>query len=364
MQGVGWRIGHIGSIDVHVDPSFAIIALLFTSNLWVVYADPTRFPGIGAGSAVALAVLAAVLFFASILGHELAHAGMSRLRGIEVLGIVLYMFGGATYARMDDRGPGDEFLTTVVGPIASAVIGGAFLLLHGSGALPGPIDVTFDYLGRLNLALAVFNVLPAFPLDGGRLVRSGLWKLTGSLGTATTISARIGQGFGLALIALAIVEAGLRQNYDWLWSGLIGFMIFQAAAGAIRDGRRRRVLETTQVRELMSPPPPAVPGDMTVGEALERFLIGHEREAFPVMEHGSLIGFVSLTTAGDATPERPVREAMVRPDAAVVAGPDDPMSSVMQRLSESGGTVVVVIDGGRLVGVVEDTDYDRLLRRR
>src|SRR5438093_11749384 len=161
MQGRGWRIARIWGVDVRVDPSLAIIAILLVSYLWSLFLEPGRFPGLSTAAGVGFAVLTTVLFLASILGHELAHAAMSKARGIPVLGITLYMFGGATYAKVEDERPVDEFLTTVVGPATSAAIGAGFLLLHTAGRtwLPGPFDLMFEYLGRTNLWLAAFNLV-------------------------------------------------------------------------------------------------------------------------------------------------------------------------------------------------------------
>jgi Zn-dependent protease len=365
MQGRGWRIGRIGGVDVRVDPSWAIIALLLTSYLWSLYSEPGRFPDLATAAAIGLSLLTAALFFLSILGHELAHAGMSKLRAIPVDGITLYMFGGATHTTAEARGPSDEFLITVVGPVTSAIIGVAFLFLHslGSSASPAPFDVMFQYLGRTNILLALFNLLPGFPLDGGRVLRSGIWLVTGSLATATSISARIGQALGAVMIAVGVIFGLSRQDYGILWLGLIGWILLQAATGAISEGKRRRLLEQTTASEVMSPPPPTVPAGLAVSDVLTTYLEGHDGEAFPVVENGSVIGFVSLGTARGVALDRPVQDAMVRPDATVLAGPDESMAVVATRLGDGHGSVVLVVADGRLVGVIEPEDLNRFFAR-
>src|SRR5919198_1745034 len=204
----GWRMGRVGSVEIRVDPSWTVIALLITVNLALEFSDRARFPDVsGSGTALGLAVLATVLIFGSVLAHELAHAGMSLLRGIPVSGITLFLFGGATQARVESKGPLDEFLVTVVGPATSALLGGLFLLGHAYARqrLNHPAGAILGYLALVNLVMAVFNMLPGFPLDGGRLLRSALWRATGNLHRATMIAAAVGQGVGAAIAAGGVV---------------------------------------------------------------------------------------------------------------------------------------------------------------
>jgi CBS domain-containing protein len=289
---------------------------------------------------------------------------VARSRHIEVEGITLWMFGGATHARVDSRGPGDEFLIAVVGPGTSFAIG--FGLLALAHALPyGPEWFVVHELGRLNILLGAFNMLPGFPLDGGRVLRSVVWALTGSLMKATSVAARVGQVFGAVFIGLGI-SVGLRdQNINGLWFAVIGWMLLQAATGTIAQQRRERTLADTPVNALMRPPPAAIPGDVSVGEARASYIRGRDG-AFPVMDGGAVIGFVSLDTTTDVASERPVREVATGSDSVVVVGPADPASQVLDRLQEGRTTIALVVGDGRLVGVVGQNDIAGLLdgRRR
>jgi Zn-dependent protease len=194
MFGTSWRVARIFGIEVRVDSSWAVIALLITYSMYLrisfLYRD------LSGGAAVGLAVLATVLFFGSVLTHELAHALVSQARGIRVQDITLFLFGGATRARVESRGPGDEFLIALVGPLTSLLLAGLFWLIDvvGRGVLSTPVAGMFGYLGWVNLLLAAFNLVPGFPLDGGRLLRSAIWKATGSFGQATRIASLAGQG--------------------------------------------------------------------------------------------------------------------------------------------------------------------------
>ncbi len=361
-----WRIGRVGGIEIRIDPSWLIIAGLLTFNLWAIFSDPSRFPELTPTSAGVLAVLSALLFFGCILAHELAHAGMSVLRNIPVSGITLFMFGGATHAKVDARGPLDEFLITVVGPLTSAALGAGFLAAYFAfrPSLSGSIQFLLGDLGVVNLTLAVFNLLPGFPLDGGRLLRSILWRVLGSLSRATVIAARVGQLMGIALIGFGVFLGVKTGDISNLWLALIGGFLFRAASETLADGARRRLLETTMAGRVMAPPPPTVPATMPLAEAMDRYLMGHEGEAFPVMDDwgGGLLGFVSLRTARAAPPGALVRDATVAPENVVVAAPSERMDQAAARLPSDRAATILVVDGGRLVGVIEPADLQRFLR--
>jgi Zn-dependent protease/predicted transcriptional regulator len=362
----GWRVGRIGGVEIRVDPSWGIIAVFFTYSFWIQFSNRARFPTLGAGAAGAFAILTAALFFGSVLGHELAHAGMSKARGIPVSGITLFLFGGATHAKVDAKGPADEFLITVVGPLTSGLLGGLFLLLHalGSESLTNPFTFMFGYLAFINLLLAAFNLLPGFPLDGGRLLRSGLWRAMG-LPRATHVAARAGQAVGLLIAAAGIpLSAATGDVLQFLWLAFIGWFLFRAASASLAEEDRRTLLRNTTAGDVMSPPPPTIPADLQVAMALERFLDGHEGEAFPVIEGGHVVGFVSPRTARETPLNREVRDAMVQGRGVVEAGPGETMDAITDRLGEQKAQTVLVLDHGRLVGVIEREDLSRFLRRR
>jgi Zn-dependent protease/predicted transcriptional regulator len=361
----GWRIGRIGGIDIRIDPSWPVIVLLITFNMWAQFADRGRFTGTPLPLSLMLAVATSVLFFLSILAHELAHAGVCRLRGIPVGGIILMFWGGATEAKLESREPVDEFLVTAAGPATSILVGALFLGLHAAGGGGGESDVQvmWRYLGNVNILLGLFNLLPGFPLDGGRLLRAVVWRVTGSLAKGTRVAARGGQLVGGLMIAAGIAFTIRTQDIYSLWLALIGWFLFRAASETLVDSQRRALMARTTVGEVMAPPPPTIPADLSVGEALERYLNGHDGEAFPVIDGNRVVGLVSLRAADGVPPGRPVTEAMAGTGGAVEAAPSDPLDEVTQRLVETRGQAVLVMDGGRLVGVIEPDDLDRYFRR-
>jgi len=363
MTSGGWRIGRIAGVELRADPSLAILAALIAYSMWT-YLE-SEFPALGAGSALSLAAVTAVLFEASILAHELAHAVMARVRGYQVLRITLHMLGGFTWTE-GDRTPRDEFLTTGVGPLSSAAVGALFLAVQawGQSLLPEPITFVAGYLGLVNLIMAVFNLLPGFPMDGGRLLLAGLWRILGDRVRATRIAARVGQG-----LALLIVAAGLwlllRTGDLWgLWPALIGWSLFQGASATMAQAEQRKRLESATAADVMSAPPPTVDADMPLASALERYLSGHDGEAFPVMDDGHVTGFISLRLAGGASADRPVRDAMAGASAVLEADPAEPLAAIADRMSERRAQAVMVVRDGRLVGVIEPEDLNRFLRSR
>jgi Zn-dependent protease len=229
-------VARVGGVDIRVDRSWVFIAVLATWSFWARFQDER-----GAAVALVMAIVAAVLFFGSILAHELAHALEARHRGIEVRSITLYLFGGATETASEARRPGDEFAVTAVGPWTSLVLGCAFALL-ASGAdevgLTAPGQVA-ALLAWVNLVLAFFNVLPGAPLDGGRMLDSLVWRVTGDHRRARRVATGAGRVLGSALVALGLFEVVAVSGgvVDGLWLALVGWFLVQAAAA---EGRTTR----------------------------------------------------------------------------------------------------------------------------
>lgn len=353
----------MGGISVRVDASWAIGVFLVTYSLWIRFTEIYR--QLASGAALALAVLASVLFFGSVLVHELAHAGMARARGIAVSGITLFLFGGATGARLEDRGPGDEFVVTVVGPGASLALAGVFWGVAQTGAvLSEPVAGAFGYVGWVNLLLAAFNVVPGFPLDGGRMLRAVLWRFMGSAEQATRIAASVGQAVGLLLIAAGVWLLTQEQTFSAIWMAAIGWMLYTAARGATRESGVRRALAEGTAGQAMGPPPATIPAGISLSESLSA-LMGNEHETFPVVEGDLVVGLLTFAAArriGRRDPLRPVREAMLPLSEAVVADPDEPLDRVTERLGSRRGALV--LRDGRLVGSITRRDLVRWLSTR
>jgi Zn-dependent protease len=350
--GRPWRIVTIRGIPVFIDPSWVWIAVLVVWTLW------SRFevlhPALGAAGALSLAIAGAALFFGAVFLHEGAHAVAARANGIEVHGITLVLFGGFTSARSDAKGPGAAFVIAAVGPATSLAVGALFWALsRGLDASNAPLSGMLGYVGWVNLFMAVFNVLPGLPLDGGRMLQSAVWRITGRYDRGTRVAAWAGMGLGVLLFVAAALEISRGQTFGAVWLAVIAMFIFQGARASERQiGLTRRLAEAT-VADAMDPPPPAVPADMTLSEALDRFLRGHEEEAFPVVEGGRVLGMVSFSSArgvGMQDPLRPVRDALIPLSQVLVAHPDERLDDVAGRLGA--GRAALVLRDGELVGAI------------
>ena len=350
MFGRSYRVATIGGVPIHVDGSWVWIAVFITYSLWVRFHAATGGPIRG----LVLAVVTAVLFFGSVLLHELAHALAARAQGITVFGITLVIFGGFTATRADERGPGPAFAIAAVGPATSLVLGALFWFVADAvGASSPTVAGALRQVGWVNLFMAGFNVLPGLPLDGGRMLQTAVWRFTGRPEFATKVAARAGIVVAVALFGAALREVSRGDLFGAIWLGIIGSFILQGARGAETSSRAASRLATGHVRDVMDPPPTTIDGGIALSEAHDRFLKGNEERAFPVVDHGELVGvltFASARAVGIVDPLRPVRDAVVPLGDLLVLHPDDALDAVGSRITD-GGTALVVVDGA-LVGTL------------
>jgi Zn-dependent protease len=364
MFGRSWHIGTIWGIPVNVDSSWIWIAVLVTYSLWAEF--NVEFGNIQSGTALALAAFAAVLFFGSVFLHEAAHGVAAKLHGIKVFGITLVFFGGFTSARSDEKGPGPAFVISAVGPLTSLALGALFLALSVPTDASGPLAASFRYVGRVNLLLAGFNFLPGLPLDGGRMLEAAVWRISRNRELATRIAAWSGMGLGGLLLAGGLFEAVVQRDlFRGVWFAIIGLFIFQAARAAeAQIGLRRRLAQAT-VAEVMEPPPPPIPADLSLSEALDRYLRGHEGEAFPVVDDGRVIGMLTFGSARDVgmvEPLRPVRDAVIPLSQVLTVEVSEPLEEAVARVGA--GKSALVLDDGRLVGAITGASVARWVAGR
>jgi Zn-dependent protease len=367
MFGTSWRVGRIAGIEVRVDSSWAVIALLITYSMYLrvslVYQDTST------GGAVGLAILSAVLLFGSVLVHELAHALVSQARGIRVQDITLFLFGGATRARVESRGPGDEFLIAVVGPLTSGLLAVLFGIVAGLGGdvLSRPLVGTLGYLAWTNLLLAGFNLVPGFPLDGGRLLRSAIWKATGSIRRATQIASRAGQAVGWLLVAAGVAFLLAGNLAGGIWFAFIGWFLVQAARASYQELQLRHMLRGVEAEDVMAGNLLRIPPDLSLQDAVDDYFMRYDHGAFPVDEQGRTIGLLTLRgvrrVPREQWPARRVRDHMVPLGDQVVVTPDARMDDVLGKLQDGEAGRVLVVQDGEVVGIITPTDLTRWLRR-
>jgi Zn-dependent protease/CBS domain-containing protein len=367
MFGTSWRVGRIAGIEVRVDSSWVVIALLITYSMYLrvsqVYED------VSTGGAVTLAILSGVLFFGSVLVHELAHAVVSQARGIRVQDITLFLFGGATRARVESRGPADEFLIALVGPLTSALLAALFGIVAtlGRDVLSTPVVGTFGYLAWTNLLLAVFNLLPGFPLDGGRLLRSAIWKATGSLRRAARVASLAGQAVGWLLVAAGVASLLGGNLAGAIWFAFIGWFLVQAARASYQELQLRDMLRGVEAEDVMAGDLVRIPPELSLQDAVDDYFMRYDHGAFPVDEQGRTIGLLTLRgvrrVPKEQWPTRRVRDHMVPLGDQVVVAPEARMDDVLGKLQDGDAGRVLVVQDGEVVGIITPSDLTRWLRR-
>jgi Zn-dependent protease len=365
------RLGRVFGIPIGLHYSWIIIALLLTFSL----ADRFGRSGTGwSGTTAWLSALAAsALFFASILVHELAHALVARARGVPVRSISLFALGGVTRMDRDAADPKTEFWMGIVGPLTSVALGalalGAAWLAGWRGGDPGqPLAAVAMWLGYINLVLGVFNLIPAFPLDGGRVLRALVWWSTRDPFRATRLVSRIGQlvGFGFIVLGLSRFFGG--AGFGALWLAFIGWFVIEAAQASYAQVTAEEALRGVRVRDLMSRDVPMVDGRVDVRTFVEQFLARTGRRLFIVRDHGQATGLVTphqvKELEGERWAETPV-EAVMRPlsDARVLP-PDASAREALEIMSREDLNQLPVIRDGRVEGVVSRAHIVQALQTR
>jgi Zn-dependent protease/CBS domain-containing protein len=368
MFGGSWRLGRIAGVEMRIDSSWVVIALLVTYSLYLRFTE--AFPELEVALGVILGVGFGLLFFASVLAHEMAHALVARSRRIPVHGITLFMFGGATHAKVESRGPRDEFLISVVGPVSSVVLGGAFFLLGtvGRSLLGPPVSGGFRYLAFVNVALAVFNLLPGFPLDGGRVLRSLVWRASGSLTRATRVASAVGQVVGYLMVGAGLLSLFTVGLVSGIWLAFIGWFLAQAARSSLHQLEVQRLLESVRVQDVMDPELVGVPSSVTVRQAVEEYFTRSERNIFAVRDGDDTRGLLTLR-AVKRVPKaqwgtRRVEEVMEPLDDSCTVEASARMDGVLPKIQEGRVGRCLVTRDGQVVGILTTGDIARWLRRR
>lgn len=363
------RLGKPFGIPLEIDASWLLVFFLVAASLTMSYL-PTAIPGGSSVLYVALGVLTALAFFGSLVLHELAHSLVARAGGLKVSRVTLFALGGVSQMEDEPRSPGHEFLLAAAGPATSVLIG---LLLLGITLALTALDVAdvvwvpLEYLGVINLSLAAFNLLPGFPLDGGRVLRALLWAVTGDMLKATRWASRSGQAIGITLIAVAVIGV-LLGTFDFVWLAVMGWFLSNMSAGAYQQQLLRSTLAAVTLQQIMSSPAQLAPADATLEEMAHSYFLGGRHTRYPVVEDGHIIGLIDLARVRDVPraewPGTLVREVAAADLANIVGSPNDSVDSVLARLEPGGPGAVLVVDDRRLAGIVTRADVIRFIREQ
>ncbi len=355
------QIGRIFGIPLEVNVSWLLIFALVASSLAFSY-FPSEFGGWSSAEYLVAGVLTAILFFASVVLHELSHSLVARAGGLRISRVTLFLFGGVAQMEGEPGSPGREFVMAAAGPAASVLLSVLFAFGYVVAQMVGAPSTVWGpmmYLAAINLSVAIFNLLPGFPLDGGRVLRSFLWWSSGDILKATRWASRVGQFIGWGLVAIAVLGV-VNGQLGLIWLGLIGWFLSGLAESAYRQQVARTVLASVPVRSIMSTSPVVVPGEMSLEELAHSYFLGQRHSRYPVAVGGEVVGLVTLAAAKqvprDRWPDTPVSDVTERDLGRLIVSADATVDSIVARLGPDDSGAVLVVDEGRLVGVLTRSD--------
>lgn len=367
MRRHGTHLFTLAGFRVGMDLSWLIIAFLV---MWTLASGvfPGQYPGLSSSTYWFMGIACAAGLLMSIVLHELSHSLVARRFGMPIGGITLFVFGGIAQMEQQPPSPGAEARMAIAGPLASVLIGGVLYGLHSlaGSSMPVPLAGVVRYLGLINLVLAGFNLVPAFPLDGGRLLRAALWKAKHSVRRATRISSNVGRYFGYLLIGLGMLALLAGNLITGIWWGLIGLFIAGAARSSYRQLLLRRELEGEPVSRFMEDSPLTVPADTTVEELLRDYVYRHYKKMFPVTDRdGGLVGCVSTEeikhVPEDQRGMKTAGQIALRCNEETTIAPDEDATKALARMKSGQRSRLVVAENGRPVGVITLKDLLWLL---
>jgi Zn-dependent protease/CBS domain-containing protein len=366
MFSTRWRLFRLLGIPISLDASWLIILALITWTLRVNFQQ--ELIGLRISDYWIMGLVAALAFFICIVLHELGHATVARARGMRIRGITLFLFGGVAELEGEPPSAGTEFAMAIAGPIVSAVLGAVFWLLAGWGKeaiWPLPVVLVLSYLAWINWIVLAFNMIPAFPLDGGRVLRSILWGASGNLRRATRWAATLGQGFAWFFIILGVVRFFAGDVFGGLWMGLIGLFLNNAARSSYQQLLVRQALEGEPVRQFMNPEPIVVPPSLDLRHWVEDYVYRYHRKTFPVASNGHLEGVISTRTLTQFPrsewDHHTVGEAMRHDIRAISIPPDADALAALGKMQRTGSSRLLVTEGDHLLGIVSLKDLLRFL---
>jgi Zn-dependent protease/predicted transcriptional regulator len=358
MFGKRIRLFKFLGFEVRLDFSWFILAILITWSLAKGF-FPHYFKDLSSATLWWMGVAGTLGLFISIVLHELSHSLVARRFGIPMEGITLFIFGGVAEMNDEPQSPKAEFLMAVVGPLASiliALLSYQIYILGKKFGWPVPVNGIFMYLGIINMVLAIFNLLPGFPLDGGRMLRSALWYWKQNLRWATRVSSQIGAAFGLGLIMLGVVSFIFGNLIGGIWWVLIGFFLRNASQMSYKQLFIRKALEGEHVSRFMKTDLITVSASMPIEELVEDYFYEHHFKMYPVLENSKLIGIVTTRMVKEISKEdwklRKVGEITTPCTEENSIRPDADAMDALSKMYQSGNSRLMVLEEGRLVGII------------
>lgn len=370
MQGI--RLGKILGFEINIDWSWLLIFALVVYTLAGGY-FPMVYPGFTVATTWLMGILAALLLFASVLVHELSHSVVARHYGTDVKGITLFLFGGVSQTTDEPKSAREEFWMAIAGPLTSFALALLFYLAGGAAALfavPTPVTAICGYLAMINALLAVFNLVPGFPLDGGRVLRSAIWGATGDLTRATQIASTSGQFFGYLFMAFGFFRFIAGDLIGGLWLIFIGWFLTGAARSSYQQLLVRNALSGVAIEQVMTTDVPVIPADMSVRQFVDESLLKHEYSCYPVVqgEDAGVIGVVGAeevrTVPSANWADTTVAQITHKVDGGYQVKSDDDAWDALAKLASGEVCRLLVMEEGHLKGTVGREALFRLVQTK
>jgi len=361
----GVRIFNLFGIPVYINYSWVIIFALVAWSLARFY-YPQKYSGGTPNLYWIMGVVSSLLLFLCVLLHELSHSLVARKVGIEVTHIVLFIFGGVSNMPKEPDSPRKDMLISAAGPLCSALL---CVLCLAAGALTlttSPLRPVFLYLALINGALAVFNLLPGFPLDGGRILRDIIWAKTGNLSKAAYVASNVGKAVGMGLIFLGILSFFQGNLVGGVWFVFIGIFMRSAAEQGYRQTTVSSGLSGIKVSQIMTHNPISVNPELTVVRLVEEYFYPYHHVVYPVIQDGRLLGIIDLKRIKELSPEErdrlTVMQVMTDLNPDLTLSPDEEVKNALQKLVGSKHGRLLIVKDNRLLGIISRRDIMDLLQ--
>lgn len=367
MFGKGKKLFTIFGFEVSLDLSWLFLAFLITWTLAKGY-FPNQYKGLSNITYWIMGGVGAIGIFISIVFHEMWHSLVARRHGLPMKGITLFIFGGV--AQMEDEPPSAkaEFFMAIAGPISSVILAGLFFLIYLFGGFmkwPQPVTGVLAWLVTINIILAIFNMLPAFPTDGGRVLRSILWKVKGNLRWATRVAARIGNIFSTTLLILGVFFVLTGNIIGGIWWVLISMFLKNASHSAYQRLVVRQSLEGETVRRFMNDNPVIVPPDITIQDLVENYFYKYHFKMFPVVDNGKIAGCVSTQEVKSLPREewdqKTVADISNKCNAETAVGPETDAMDALNKMNRTQKSRLMVVRDDQLMGIITLKDLLKFL---
>lgn len=358
-------LGRLFGIPVYVDYSWFLIFALLTWTLAVGY-FPSQFKNWPTVEYWLIGAATAIMLFVSVLLHELGHSIVALFYKIPVRSITLFIFGGISQISSEPTTPLSEFLISIAGPLVSVLIGVIFLIIRPLTTSMEPLLAFVQYLIYINIALAIFNLIPGYPLDGGGVLMSIIWGITHNMSRARIIAANVGRVIAYLFIILGVWQAFSGNFINGLWIAFIGFFLNSAASGQVRQQKIQDMLEGHKVSEAMSPNYTSLPEDTTLQELVDEHILGGGRRSFIVEEGGHVKGLLTLhhikEVPRDQWPTTTVAQAMLPVGRLKQIHPDTELWTAMEAMDRDGVNQLPVMMDGEIQGMLTREDVISYLR--